>query len=79
MAAVIGRYKLVLLGEQSVGKTAVCTRFMHDSFDESYQATIGIDFLAKTLYLRNSSIRLQIWDTGEFRRSEFELKLIKAV
>ena len=27
------------------------SRFMYDSFDNTYQATIGIDFLSKTMYL----------------------------
>ncbi|CAN9311437.1 unnamed protein product [Alternaria alternata] len=39
------KFKLVFLGEQSVGKTSLITRFMYDSFDNTYQATIGIDFL----------------------------------
>jgi hypothetical protein len=30
-----------------VGKTSLITRFMYDSFDSMYQATIGIDFLSK--------------------------------
>lgn len=30
-----------------VGKTSLITRFMYDSFDNTYQATIGIDFLSK--------------------------------
>ncbi|KAF9762579.1 Ras- protein Rab-6A [Fusarium sp. DS 682] len=29
------------------GKTSLITRFMYDSFDNMYQATIGIDFLSK--------------------------------
>ncbi|EPE10739.1 ras-like protein rab-6a [Ophiostoma piceae UAMH 11346] len=41
------KFKLVFLGEQSVGKTSLITRFMYDSFDNMYQATIGIDFLSK--------------------------------
>ena len=40
------KFKLVFLGEQSVGKTSLITRFMYDSFDSTYQATIGIDFLS---------------------------------
>ena len=35
------KFKLVFLGEQSVGKTSLITRFMYDSFDNTYQATIG--------------------------------------
>lgn len=60
----IKKYKLVFLGEQSVGKTSLITRFMYDSFDTSYQATIGIDFLSKTVYLEDRTIRLQLWDTA---------------
>ncbi|KAG7282671.1 hypothetical protein CRUP_017597 [Coryphaenoides rupestris] len=47
------KFKLVFLGEQSVGKTSLITRFMYDSFDNTYQATIGIDFLSKTMYLED--------------------------
>ncbi|XP_075149852.1 ras-related protein Rab6-like [Haematobia irritans] len=60
----IKKFKLVFLGEQSVGKTSLITRFMYDSFDNTYQATIGIDFLSKTMYLGDRTIRLQLWDTA---------------
>ncbi|KAL2050213.1 hypothetical protein ABVK25_009574 [Lepraria finkii] len=58
------KFKLVFLGEQSVGKTSLITRFMYDSFDNMYQATIGIDFLSKTMYLEDRTVRLQLWDTA---------------
>ncbi|XP_013116516.1 ras-related protein Rab6 [Stomoxys calcitrans] len=58
------KFKLVFLGEQSVGKTSLITRFMYDSFDNTYQATIGIDFLSKTLHRDDRTIRLQLWDTA---------------
>ncbi|XP_072285358.1 ras-related protein Rab-6B-like isoform X6 [Pyxicephalus adspersus] len=59
------KFKLVFLGEQSVGKTSLITRFMYDSFDNTYQATIGIDFLSKTMYLEDrTQVRLQLWDTA---------------
>ncbi|KAL7979986.1 hypothetical protein Chor_004455 [Crotalus horridus] len=58
------KFKLVFLGEQSVGKTSLITRFMYDSFDNTYQATIGIDFLSKTMYLEDRTIRVQLWDTA---------------
>lgn len=34
----------------TVGKTSLITRFMYDSFDNMYQATIGIDFLSKVIH-----------------------------
>ena len=37
---------------------------MYDTFDNTYQATIGIDFLSKTLYLEDRTVRLQLWDTA---------------
>ena len=47
-----------------MGKTSVISRFMYDKFDLSYQATIGIDFLSKTMYLDDRTVRLQLWDTA---------------
>ena len=58
------KFKLVFLGEQSVGKTSLITRFMYDNFDAQYAATIGIDFLSKTMYLDDRTVRLQLWDTA---------------
>ena len=60
----MAKYKLVFLGDQSVGKTSIITRFTYDTFDSNYQATIGIDFLSKTMYLEDRTIRLQLWDTA---------------
>ena len=58
------KYKVVFLGDQSVGKTSIILRFMHDTFDPQYQATIGIDFLSKTMLVDDKMIRLQLWDTA---------------
>ena len=37
---------------------------VYDTFDNTYQATIGIDFLSKTMYLEDRTVRLQLWDTA---------------
>jgi Ras-related protein Rab-6A len=58
------KYKLVFLGDQAVGKTSIITRFMYDTFDTSYQPTIGIDFLSKTMHLDDKTVRLHLWDTA---------------
>merc|ERR1712200_249495 len=50
------------------GRTSLITRFMYDSFDNTYQATIGIDFLSKTMYLEDRTVRLQLWDTADQER-----------
>jgi Ras-related protein Rab-6A len=58
------KYKLVFLGDQSVGKTSIITRFLYDAFEWQYQATIGIDFLSKVMPLEDRTVRLQLWDTA---------------
>ncbi|XP_019188023.1 PREDICTED: probable purine permease 11 isoform X2 [Ipomoea nil] len=62
------RYKLVILGDESVGKSSIITRFMIDKFYNKYEATIGIDFLSKKVYLEDHEVRLQIWDTAGIER-----------
>jgi len=58
------KYKLVFLGDEAVGKTSIITRFMYDTFDNTYKVTIGIDFVSKTMYLEDRIVRLQLWDTA---------------
>jgi len=58
------RVRFTRAQDQSVGKTSIISRFMYDKFDTSYQATIGIDFLSKTMYLEDRTVRLQLWDTA---------------
>lgn len=50
---------------------------MYDTFDSTYQATIGIDFLTKTMYLEDRTVRLQLWDTaGQVRPTGWDAFLI---
>ncbi|KAJ1386563.1 P-loop containing nucleoside triphosphate hydrolase [Sesbania bispinosa] len=37
----LAKYKLVFLGDQSVGKTSIITRFMYDKFDNTYQVFVS--------------------------------------
>lgn len=56
--------KVVLLGDQGVGKTALMKMYCSQTFEKSYQATIGADFLFKEFYIGDRPITLQIWDTA---------------
>ncbi|HUY01008.1 MAG TPA: Rab family GTPase [Candidatus Deferrimicrobium sp.] len=55
-------FKLVLLGDASVGKTSLVLRFINNAFSEKYISTIGADFLIKDLVLLGAPVRLMIWD-----------------
>ena len=61
-------FKILTLGESSVGKTCILRRFVEGQFFKNQLSTIGIDFKAKTLKIGEHDIRLKIWDTaGEER------------
>ncbi|MHA1298744.1 MAG: GTP-binding protein [Candidatus Helarchaeota archaeon] len=56
-------FKLVVLGNEAVGKTSLIRRFIEKSFKEDYKSTIGVSILNKTYELsENVSVTLNIWD-----------------
>ncbi len=57
-------FKLLLLGDSGVGKSALLTRYVNDAYTTSFMSTIGIDFKVKTIELDGKKIKLQIWDTA---------------
>ncbi|RLN97350.1 hypothetical protein BBJ28_00013600 [Nothophytophthora sp. Chile5] len=57
--------KLVLLGNGSVGKSSLISRFVDDGFARVYKQTIGLDFFEKKLqFPRDQRLVLQVWDIG---------------
>ena len=60
----IPKFKLIFLGDQSVGKSCIMNRFMNDTFTEEYQATIGLDFQSKNVQIDNQDIHLLLYDTA---------------
>lgn len=58
-------YKVLLLGNSSVGKTCILLRYSEDKFTEEYDVTIGLNYRTKDLELKNKTkIKMQIWDTS---------------
>ena len=55
-------FKVIVIGNSSVGKTSIVNRFVGDRFDPNYKATISADFQTKILEIRGNEIRLQLWD-----------------
>ncbi|CAG5860850.1 unnamed protein product [Menidia menidia] len=54
-------FKLLIIGNSSVGKTSFLFRYADDSFSNSFVSTVGIDFKVKTVYRNDKRIKLQIW------------------
>ncbi|KAM6937073.1 EF-hand calcium-binding domain-containing protein 4B [Xenentodon cancila] len=57
-------FKIVLVGNSSVGKTSFLRRFCDDCFHPGTSATVGIDYSVKTIHVDNSQVALQMWDTA---------------
>ncbi|CAI5680026.1 unnamed protein product [Oreochromis niloticus] len=57
-------FKLLIIGNSSVGKTSFLFRYADDSFTSAFVSTVGIDFKVKTIYRNNKRVKLQIWDTA---------------
>lgn len=56
--------KLVLLGDQGVGKSSLALRFVRGEFHEHHEATIGAAFLTQTVNVGQNTIKFDIWDTA---------------
>ncbi|MHA2601899.1 MAG: Rab family GTPase [Candidatus Thorarchaeota archaeon SMTZ1-83] len=62
-------FKVVVLGEGAVGKTAIVTRFSHGFFRTDYKTTIGSQFAVKNINIPEEGdnelvVKLQIWDVA---------------
>ena len=58
-------YKVLLLGDSTVGKTCFLLRYCDKTFQDAHLSTIGLDYRVKTMTLKNNkNIKLQIWDTA---------------
>nr|CAH7763642.1 unnamed protein product [Callosobruchus chinensis] len=57
-------FKVVLVGNAGVGKTCLVRRFTQGLFPPGQGATIGVDFMIKTVEVGNEKVKLQIWDTA---------------
>ena len=54
------QFKVILLGDGTVGKTSIAKRFSSDIFAQTYKQTIGVDFLVRRMQLPpNYNVTLQ--------------------
>ncbi|CAI1551274.1 hypothetical protein SEUBUCD646_0K02340 [Saccharomyces eubayanus] len=68
------QFKLVLLGDSSVGKSSIVHRFVKDTFDELRESTIGAAFLSQSITIHPNDgneanakgvvVKFEIWDTA---------------
>ena len=52
-----------MIGNSTVGKTQIISRYCEDFFNKNYKKTIGVDFFQKRLELVGDiNVSLQLWD-----------------
>ncbi len=54
--------KLVVVGDQAVGKTSLIHRFVDNYFKENYLPTLGFEISVKTLPIKDGVVVYSIWD-----------------
>lgn len=57
-------YRVVTIGDESVGKTSITNRLMGDEFNPYEPGTIGANYHQYTKKFENSEVIVQIWDTA---------------
>ena len=58
------KIKLIIVGDSGVGKTNLISRFAEDKFELNSKATIGVEFIYKTLKINDEIFKIEIWDTA---------------
>ena len=65
-------YKVCIVGDGSVGKTAISERFLGGSFSTAYNLTIGTNICThETQIDGDRKLKFQIWDLAGQQRFEF--------
>ena len=57
-------FKVLIIGDSSVGKSNILLRFSDNIFHETFLPTIGVDFKIRNVTVDNKNIKLNIWDTA---------------
>ena len=57
-------FKFIVIGDTGVGKSCVVLQFIEGKTRTTHDVTIGVQFGAKTISVKDKNIKLQIWDTA---------------
>ena len=51
-------FKIVLIGDENVGKTSIINKFKNNKFSEKYEPTLGLDFQTKYIAINDINAKL---------------------
>ena len=58
------KVQLLIIGDSTVGKTSILSRYTNNDFNPHYLATVGLDFFKKDEVFNGKTVRIKIWDTA---------------
>jgi Ras-related protein Rab-6A len=58
------KYKLIVIGDENVGKTSILNRFKNNLFSPEYEPTVGLDFQSIPILIDDQSVTLLLYDTA---------------
>lgn len=64
MAQSPNHFKIVMLGNSGVGKTALVERVTNDIFVDAHVPTVGAQYVSLNIEINNQPITLEFWDTA---------------
>ncbi|KIV99425.1 septum-promoting GTP-binding protein 1 [Verruconis gallopava] len=68
--------KVGMVGDAQIGKTSLMVKYVEGSWDEDYIQTLGVNFMEKTISIRNTEVTFSIWDLGGQREFVNMLPLV---
>jgi len=60
----IYKFKFIIVGDSSVGKTSIVRRFVENKFSLDYRATLGLNVLSHSITFYGNEVSLSLWDVG---------------
>ena len=71
-------YKLVIVGDYSVGKANIFSKFLKDKLNTNSESSLTVAFGSKIIEIKKRKIKSQIWDTpGQENNKEYTKSLYK--
>ena len=58
------KFKIMIVGQEGVGKTQIFSQASGSSYTAQHTATLGLSFTHQWFFVGDEEIKLQIWDTG---------------
>lgn len=57
------RYRIYMLGDNEVGKSCICNRYLDDRFKKEYYQTLGMEYTSKQLLIQQENYIYCLYDS----------------